>query len=145
MVRPPSCPPANEAGIGRQHQGERTFRTTSFCGGKLTLWVINCLAVHWLARQLYPQKRTRRRKPFLAAESQQQKDRPKKGAAGSWGRAGRARTRSGDGEGWGRDRARVAPLFVCSQRAVAVSGTGRGSPSATQTFGSDCDWRLTKR
>jgi hypothetical protein len=25
-------------------------------------------------------------------------------AAGSWGRAGRARTRSGDGEGWGRDR-----------------------------------------
>src|ERR1700685_2845837 len=35
----------------------------------------------------------------------------KKGAAGSWGRAGRARTRSGDGEGWGRDRARVAPVF----------------------------------
>src|SRR5580692_5537948 len=35
-----------------------------------------------------------------------------KGAAGSWGRAGRARTRSGDGEGWGRDRARVAPVFV---------------------------------
>src|SRR5580704_18699363 len=68
-----------------------------------------------------------------------------KGAAGSWGRAGRARTRSGDGEGWGRDRARVAPLFVRNQRAVAVSGTGRGSPSATHTFGSDCDWRLTKR
>jgi hypothetical protein len=32
-----------------------------------------------------------------------------KGAAGSWGRAGRARTRSGDGEGWGRDRGRVTP------------------------------------
>src|ERR1700734_3925197 len=68
-----------------------------------------------------------------------------KGAAGSWGRAGRARTRSGDGEGWGRDRVRVAPVFVRNQRAVAVSGTGRGSPSATQTFGSDCDSRFTKR
>src|SRR5262249_37830461 len=31
----------------------------------------------------------------------------KKGAAGCGGRAGRARTRSGDGEGWGRDRGRV--------------------------------------
>jgi len=26
----------------------------------------------------------------------------KKCAAGSWGRSGRSRTRSGDGEGWGR-------------------------------------------
>ena len=30
-------------------------------------------------------------------------------AAGSGGRAGRVRARSGDGEGWGRDRAREAP------------------------------------
>jgi hypothetical protein len=44
-------------------------------------------------------------------------------------------TRSGDGEGWGRDR--VAYLLV--QRELAVSGTGRGSPSATHTFGSDWD------
>src|SRR5689334_8913011 len=29
-----------------------------------------------------------------------------KGAAGSWGRSGRSRTRPGDGEGWGRDRER---------------------------------------
>src|ERR1700686_5605327 len=36
---------------------------------------------------------------------------PKKGAASPWGRTGRARTRSGDGEGWGRDRARVATVF----------------------------------
>src|SRR5580704_6349086 len=38
-----------------------------------------------------------------------------KGAAGSGGRAGRARTRSGDGEG-GRDRGRVAPVWARSAR-----------------------------
>src|SRR3954467_328243 len=30
------------------------------------------------------------------------------------GRGGRARTRSGDGEGWGRDRGRVAPCLLFS-------------------------------
>jgi hypothetical protein len=44
-------------------------------------------------------------------------------------------TRSGDGEGWGRDRA----AYLLVQRDVAVSGAERGSPSASQTFGSDCD------
>src|ERR1700683_3737550 len=43
-----------------------------------------------------------------------------KGAASPWGRTGRARTRSGDGEGWGRDRARVAPLFL----SQSVRGCG---------------------
>jgi hypothetical protein len=60
-----------------------------------------------------------------------------------------ARTRSGDGEGWGRDRGRK--LLVCfvryarDQRDAAVAGVPRGSPNATHTFGSDCDCRLTKR
>src|ERR1700691_5898652 len=55
-----------------------------------------------------------------------------------------ARTRSGDGEGWGRDRARKL-LFVSFQREVAVAGAARGSPSETQRLGSVCDCRLTKR
>ncbi len=69
----------------------------------------------------------------------------KKGAAGAWGSTGRARTRSGDGEGWGRDRVRGTPSLFASQRDVAVDTAGRGSPSETHTFGSDCDWRFTKR
>jgi hypothetical protein len=69
---------------------------------------------------------------------------PEKGAAGPWGKAGRARTRSGDGEGWGRDRVRVAPVRE-TQREVAVKLDGRGSPSETQTLGSDWDCRLTNR
>ena len=52
-------------------------------------------------------------------------------------------SRSGDGEGWGRDRERV--LVDAAQRDEAVAGAARGSPSETQTFGSDCDWRFTKR
>src|SRR5262249_46548213 len=50
---------------------------------------------------------------------------------------------SGDGEGWGCDRGRVAPVFV--QRDVAVANAGRGSPSETHTLGSVCDCRFTKR
>src|SRR6266446_1411093 len=45
----------------------------------------------------------------------------KKSAAAPGGRGGRARTRSGVGEGWGRDRGRVAPnlLFsVCCSASV---------------------------
>jgi len=30
------------------------------------------------------------------------------------------------------------------QRELAVAFAGRGSPIATQTFGSLCDWRFTK-
>ena len=57
-----------------------------------------------------------------------------------------ARTRSGDGEGWGRDRGRkLLSRSIRGQRDDAVAGAERGSPSETQTFGSDCDWRLTKR
>src|SRR5438874_8090120 len=59
-----------------------------------------------------------------------------KSAAGSGGRAGRAQTRSGDGEGWGRDRVRVAPLrsgFADDQRAAAVAGAGRMSRSEEHT------------
>ncbi len=54
-----------------------------------------------------------------------------------------------DGEGWGCDR--VAYLFRLSlliyywSRALAVETAGLVSPSETQTLGSLCDWRLTKR
>jgi hypothetical protein len=76
-----------------------------------------------------------------------------KGAAAPGGRGGRAQTRSGDGEGWGRDRARVTPSQTDdgrsdgrqTQRAAAVAGAGRLSPSASQTLGSFCDCRFTKR
>ena len=57
------------------------------------------------------------------------------------GRPGRSRTRSGDGKGWDVTGARIP---VC-QRAETVAGAVRGSPSATHTFGSDCDCRFTKR
>jgi hypothetical protein len=50
-----------------------------------------------------------------------------------------ARTRSGDGEGWGRDRGRKLLRMFFDQREDAVDGAERGSPSATQTFGSACD------
>jgi len=53
------------------------------------------------------------------------------------------RTRSGDGEGW--DVTGNAYRFSYVQRDDAVAGAARGSPSETQTFGSDCDWRFTKR
>src|SRR5262249_16707340 len=57
-----------------------------------------------------------------------------------------ARTRSGDGEGWGRDRGRkLLVRYFRDQREAAVAGVPRGSPSETHTFGSACDWRLTKR
>jgi hypothetical protein len=41
----------------------------------------------------------------------------KRGAASSWGRAGRARTWSGDGEGWGRDQGRVTPCLLLRSSA----------------------------
>jgi hypothetical protein len=47
--------------------------------------------------------------PSWLLRANSKKGRPEKGAASPWGRTGRARTRSGDGEGWGRDRAREAP------------------------------------
>src|SRR5262249_5464324 len=55
----------------------------------------------------------------------------KKGAAGPWGKAGRARTRSGDGEGWGLDRVRVAP--------VAKSARGCGQARRTRVAERDPD------
>jgi hypothetical protein len=46
-----------------------------------------------------------------------------------------ARTRSGDGEGWGRDRGRKLLVSLPrDQRDVAVAGVPRGSPSETHTF-----------
>jgi hypothetical protein len=53
----------------------------------------------------------------------------------------------GLGTGRGGDVTEFAKLLcsLCIQREVAVSGAVRGSPSETHTFGSDCDWRFTKR
>jgi hypothetical protein len=63
----------------------------------------------------------------------------KKGAAGLGG--GRPpRTRSGDGEGWGRDRVRVT---FCFRQCEAVAGAGRWSPSEIQRLGLDWDCRFT--
>src|SRR6202171_6185570 len=59
----------------------------------------------------------------------------------SWPRA----IRSGTGRGGDVTGSRVL-LFRCRYgRALAVETAGRASPSATQTFGSLCDCRLTKR
>jgi hypothetical protein len=53
--------------------------------------------------------------------------------------------RSGTGRGGDVTGSRVL-LFRCRYgRALAVETAGRASPSATQTFGSLCDCRLTKR
>ncbi len=70
---------------------------------------------------------------------------PEKGAAGSWGRAGRGEPGLGDGEGGDVTGVANSLPMLCSQREVAVAGAARGSPSEIQTFGSACDWRLTKR
>jgi hypothetical protein len=43
------------------------------------------------------------------------------------------------GLGTGRGGDVTEPRSSLFQRDVAVSGTERGSPSASQTFGSDCD------
>jgi hypothetical protein len=61
---------------------------------------------------------------------------------------GKSRPREpGLGTGRGGDVTGVANSFVMPrvQRAAAVAGLPRGSPSATHTLGSDCDWRLTNR
>ena len=50
----------------------------------------------------------------------------------------------GLGTGRGGDVTGSANSFS-SQRAETVAGDLRGSSSETQTFGSDCDWRFTKR
>ncbi len=52
-----------------------------------------------------------------------------------------------DGEGWGCDRVAwfVYPYVVNDRVTLAVATAGRLSPSETQTLGSLCDWRLTKR
>src|SRR5215813_5468245 len=50
-----------------------------------------------------------------------------------------------DGEGWGCDRVACLQNPYFTSRALAVEAAGRPSPSATQTLGSLCDWRLTKR
>src|SRR5882724_7105962 len=81
-----------------------------------------------------------------------------KGAAGPGGRAGRAQTRSGDGEGWGRDRARVTPfssspsarrISLCrDQRDVfALSRSARrgGSGGRTRIAERDPDVRIVLR
>jgi hypothetical protein len=48
--------------------------------------------------------------------------------------------------GWGRDRGRKRQWgSKTSRRDVAVAVAVRGSPSETQTLGSDWDCRLTKR
>jgi hypothetical protein len=62
---------------------------------------------------------------------------------------GPAARESGLGTGRGGDVTGLAELLFSkvarNQRDVAVAIAGRGSPSETQTFGSACDWRLTKR
>ena len=63
-----------------------------------------------------------------------------KGEAGSWGKSRPPQTRSGDGEGWGRDR---VAFLARLQRGDATYVVSRLSPSETHTFGSDCDWRFT--
>ncbi len=83
-----------------------------------------------------------RRRPRIAGSPMKWFSSPTKKCGRLRGRAGRARTRSGDGEG-GRDRGRVAPMRAL-QREVAVATAGCGSPSAIQVLGSVCDWRLTK-
>ena len=50
----------------------------------------------------------------------------------------------GLGTGRGGDVTGSANSFS-SQRAETMAGDLRGSSSETQTFGSDCDWRFTKR
>jgi len=49
----------------------------------------------------------------------------KKCAAAPGGRGGRAQTRSGDGEGWGRDRVRVTPCLRQNSIRSACGGGGR--------------------
>src|SRR3954453_14270318 len=85
-----------------------------------------------------------------------------KSAAAPGGRGGRARTRSGDGEGWGRDRGGVAPfvrrlLFSARPRwrrrlgdwhrarpihsgppATAASRSGSWSPTRAGSDPPDC-------
>ena len=68
----------------------------------------------------------------------------KKGAAGLRGERPAARE-PGLGTGRGGDVTGSRSSFFFVQRDAAVDTAGRGSPSETQTFGSDCDWRLTKR
>jgi hypothetical protein len=53
----------------------------------------------------------------------------------------------GLGTGRGGDVTEFAELlcFASLQRELEVSGADLGSPSETQTFGSACDWRFTKR
>ena len=63
-------------------------------------------------------------------------------AAGLGG--GPAAREPGLGTGRGGDVTGSANSFLC-QRAETVAGAVRGSPSATHTFGSDCDCRFTKR
>jgi len=53
------------------------------------------------------------------------------------GEAGRREP--GLGTGRGGDVTGNAFPFSCAQRDDAVAGAARGSPSETQTFGSDCD------
>lgn len=65
-----------------------------------------------------------------------------------WGRAGRARADLGTGRGGGDRLALNDLLYPFAYRRcfdAAVSGAGRGSPIATHTLGSCCDWRLTNR
>jgi len=59
------------------------------------------------------------------------------------GEAGRREP--GLGTGRGGDVTGSAYFVGVAQRDEAVAGAARGSPSETQTFGSDCDWRFTKR
>jgi hypothetical protein len=61
----------------------------------------------------------------------------------AWG--GAVRREPGLGTGRGGDVTGNAYPFCFAQRDDAVAGAARGSPSETQTFGSDWDWRFTKR
>src|SRR5882724_7869355 len=63
-----------------------------------------------------------------------------------WGRAGRARTRSGDGEGWGRDRAAIQFLLfgaATPRRFFRLSATMRSRLSDAGRRARPSDWGPT--
>jgi len=71
------------------------------------------------------------RRALFAQKVHGKKMRPALGEAG--------RREPGLGTGRGGDVTGDAYPFSCAQRDDAVAGAARGSPSETQTFGSDCD------
>lgn len=69
---------------------------------------------------------------------------PQKGCGQALGEAWPRANRSGTGRGGDVTGSRVSISFV-QRRELAVAIAGRLSPSETQTLGSLCDCRLTKR